>query len=51
MTVTIKLDSLYCTTNLRWGFFCADGVTNIQDEFGKILGRFDTRISLQSNDA
>tara|TARA_B110000238_G_scaffold108959_1_gene118599 strand:- start:1922 stop:5425 length:3504 start_codon:yes stop_codon:yes gene_type:complete len=29
----------------------ADGVTNIQDEFGKILGRFDTRISLQSNDA
>ena len=28
-----------------------DGVTNIQDEFGKILGRFDTRISLQSNDA
>ena len=24
---------------------------NIQDEFGKILGRFDTRISLQSNDA
>ncbi|MFD1315234.1 BREX system P-loop protein BrxC [Namhaeicola litoreus] len=29
----------------------ADGVTDIQDEFGKILGRFDTRISLQSNDA
>ncbi len=28
-----------------------DGVTNVQDEFGKILGRFDTRISLQSNDA
>ena len=23
----------------------------VQDEFGKILGRFDTRISLQSNDA
>jgi len=29
----------------------ADGVTDLQDEFGKILGRFDTRISLQSNDA
>jgi hypothetical protein len=29
----------------------ADGVQDIQDEFGKILGRFDTRISLQSNDA
>lgn len=29
----------------------ADGVNNLQDEFGKILGRFDTRISLQSNDA
>lgn len=29
----------------------ADGVNDIQDEFGKILGRFDTRISLQSNDA
>lgn len=29
----------------------ADGVTDVQDEFGKILGRFDTRISLQSNDA
>ena len=29
----------------------ADGTTDIQDEFGKILGRFDTRISLQSNDA
>ncbi|MFB9056534.1 BREX system P-loop protein BrxC [Mariniflexile ostreae] len=28
-----------------------DGVTDVQDEFGKILGRFDTRISLQSNDA
>jgi len=31
-----------------------DGVTNVQDEFGKILGRFDInggRISLQSNDA
>lgn len=28
-----------------------DGVTDLQDEFGKILGRFDTRISLQSNDA
>src|SRR5690606_21657863 len=28
-----------------------DGVQDIQDEFGKILGRFDTRISLQSNDA
>ena len=27
------------------------GVTDVQDEFGKILGRFDTRISLQSNDA
>ncbi len=31
--------------------FGADGVQDIQDEFGKILGRFDTRISLQSNDA
>ncbi|MCL7762668.1 BREX system P-loop protein BrxC [Polaribacter sp. Z014] len=29
----------------------ADGVADVQDEFGKILGRFDTRISLQSNDA
>ncbi|RXP53134.1 BREX system P-loop protein BrxC [Lutibacter sp. HS1-25] len=29
----------------------ADGVKDVQDEFGKILGRFDTRISLQSNDA
>jgi len=29
----------------------ADGVTDVNDEFGKILGRFDTRISLQSNDA
>jgi hypothetical protein len=28
-----------------------DGVDDVQDEFGKILGRFDTRISLQSNDA
>lgn len=28
-----------------------DGVTDIQDEFGKILGRFDTRISLESSDA
>lgn len=28
-----------------------DGVSDVQDEFGKILGRFDTRISLQSNDA
>jgi len=28
-----------------------DGVTDVQDEFGKILGRFDTRISLQSSDA
>jgi hypothetical protein len=28
-----------------------DGVQDIQDEFGKILGRFDTRISLQSSDA
>lgn len=28
-----------------------DATVNIQDEFGKILGRFDTRISLQSNDA
>lgn len=27
------------------------GVTNMKDEFGKILGRFDTRVSLQSNDA
>jgi hypothetical protein len=29
----------------------ADGVQDVQEEFGKILGRFDTRISLQSNDA
>lgn len=29
----------------------ADGTTRLEDEFGKILGRFDTRISLQSNDA
>ena len=28
-----------------------DGVMDVQDEFGKILGRFDTRISLQSNDS
>jgi len=28
-----------------------NGVQDVQDEFGKILGRFDTRISLQSNDA
>lgn len=28
-----------------------NGLTDLQDEFGKILGRFDTRISLQSNDA
>ncbi len=28
-----------------------EGVDDPQDEFGKILGRFDTRISLQSNDA
>lgn len=28
-----------------------DGMSDLQDEFGKILGRFDTRISLQSNDA
>lgn len=28
-----------------------DGMQDLQDEFGKILGRFDTRISLQSNDA
>jgi len=28
-----------------------DGVGDLQDVFGKILGRFDTRISLQSNDA
>jgi hypothetical protein len=28
-----------------------NGVNDLQDEFGKILGRFDTRISLQSNDA
>ncbi|WP_100629834.1 BREX system P-loop protein BrxC [Algoriphagus formosus] len=28
-----------------------DGVEDTKDEFGKILGRFDTRISLQSNDA
>ncbi|HEY9169440.1 MAG TPA: BREX system P-loop protein BrxC [Lutibacter sp.] len=31
--------------------FGADGVKDVQDEFGKILGRFDTRISLQSSDA
>lgn len=31
--------------------FGIDGVQNVQNEFGKILGRFDTRISLQSNDA
>jgi hypothetical protein len=31
--------------------FGVDGVQDVQDEFGKILGRFDTRISLQSNDA
>ena len=31
--------------------FGADGVQDVQDEFGKILGRFDTRISLQSSDA
>jgi hypothetical protein len=31
--------------------FGADGVKDVQDEFGKILGRFDKRISLQSNDA
>ncbi|GGF79099.1 BREX system P-loop protein BrxC [Wenyingzhuangia marina] len=29
----------------------SEGVTDVNDEFGKILGRFDTRISLQSNDA
>lgn len=28
-----------------------EGSENVEDEFGKILGRFDTRISLQSNDA
>lgn len=28
-----------------------DGTSRLEDEFGKILGRFDTRISLQSNDA
>lgn len=28
-----------------------EGVDDVKDEFGKILGRFDTRISLQSNDA
>ncbi|MFN8353665.1 MAG: BREX system P-loop protein BrxC [Spirosomataceae bacterium] len=28
-----------------------DGMVDIHDEFGKILGRFDTRLSLQSNDA
>jgi len=28
-----------------------DGTMRLEDEFGKILGRFDTRISLQSNDA
>tara|TARA_B110000003_G_scaffold238819_1_gene244610 strand:+ start:3019 stop:6546 length:3528 start_codon:yes stop_codon:yes gene_type:complete len=28
-----------------------DGVGNVNEDFGKILGRFDTRISLQSNDA
>jgi hypothetical protein len=27
------------------------GASQVRDEFGKILGRFDTRISLQSNDA
>ncbi len=31
--------------------FGADGVQDVQNEFGKILGRFDTRISLQNNDA
>lgn len=29
----------------------ADGVIDVQNEFGKILGRFDTRISLESSDA
>ncbi len=29
----------------------AEGAMDVEDEFGKILGRFDTRISLQSNDA
>ncbi|MCB9352089.1 MAG: BREX system P-loop protein BrxC [Lewinellaceae bacterium] len=29
----------------------AEGALDVEDEFGKILGRFDTRISLQSNDA
>ncbi|GEO05551.1 hypothetical protein AAE02nite_32150 [Adhaeribacter aerolatus] len=29
----------------------AKGSVDVQDEFGKILGRFDTRISLESNDA
>lgn len=29
----------------------ADGKSRAEEEFGKILGRFDTRISLQSNDA
>jgi hypothetical protein len=29
----------------------AKGVKDVKDEFGKILGRFDTRISLESNDA
>lgn len=28
-----------------------EGVKDVNDQFGKILGRFDTRISLQSNDA
>lgn len=28
-----------------------EGMRDLKDEFGKILGRFDTRISLQSNDA
>lgn len=28
-----------------------DGTIRLEEEFGKILGRFDTRISLQSNDA
>ena len=28
-----------------------EGLEDVQDEFGKILARFDTRISLQSNDA
>jgi hypothetical protein len=41
-TAQQKLDSVSSSVN---------GVQDVQDEFGKILGRFDTRISLESNDA